>query len=386
MRKTHLIALAIAVMVALWLLSGQLGQGESGPPPTVAERRAQLEAEQSDRPLTEVRVRTIRAEPKPVTVTLRGRTRNERTVDVRAETSGLVVARPAERGLRVEQGDILCRLAIDDREARLGEAQAAVEQTRLEYEGAQRLADRGLQSETAIATARAQLAAARARLKRAELDLEHTEIAAPFAGVVDEVQVEIGDFMQPASTCATLVDLDPMLLVGRVAEREVGRIEVGMPARGTLINGKTASGRVTFVGKRSDQATRTYPIEVEVANPDFSLRSGITTEIAIPVDVALAHRISPSLLALDDAGDIGVRTVDVDQRVEFHQVEILADDGGAIWVRGLPEVATLITVGQELVVPGEKVASVRELSEHAADASASGKSPAVITETAGPSP
>jgi multidrug efflux system membrane fusion protein len=146
-----------------------------------------------------------------------------------------------------------------------------------------------------------------------------------------------------------------MLLVGRVAERDVVQIEVGGSARGTLIDGTTVEGRVTFVGRQSDAATRTYPIEVEVANADYRLRSGITTEILIPVRTLPAHRVSSSLLALDDVGRVGVRTVDREGRVEFHAVDILAEEAGAVWVAGLPEVTTLITVGQELVVPRQRV-------------------------------
>jgi len=74
----------------------------------------------------------------------------------------------------------------------------------------------------------------------------------------------------------------------------------------------------------------------------------------------MAHRISPALLALDDEGRVGVRTLDGDNRVVFNLVKILNDDGGSVWISGLPETATLITVGQELVVPRQQVDAVFE--------------------------
>jgi membrane fusion protein, multidrug efflux system len=68
------------------------------------------------------------------------------------------------------------------------------------------------------------------------------------------------------------------------------------------------------------------------------------------------------LLALDDDGRVGVRTLDSDNRVVFNLVKIINDDGGSVWISGLPETATLITVGQELVVPRQQVDVVFETS------------------------
>ena len=157
---------------------------------------------------------------------------------------------------------------------------------------------------------------------------------APFAGLVEETQVEIGDFVQPGTACATIIDLDPMLLVGRVAERDVHKLKLGTTAMGTLIDGTQVSGSLTFIGQQSDTATRTYPVEIQVPNPAYKLRSGVTTQIAIPIETVMAHRISPALLALDDEGRVGVRTLDSDNRVVFNLVKVLNDDGGSVWISG----------------------------------------------------
>jgi multidrug efflux system membrane fusion protein len=345
----------IAVAAALWLASGELREPRQTGPKTLAEQNARLDAAREDRPLTRVRARVVRAEPQTEHVTLRGWTANKRTVQVKAETSGRVAARPVEKGQRVTVGQLLCRISIDDREARVAEATEAVNQARIEYEGALKLQARGLVSETLVATSKARLAAAQAQLARSELEAKHTIVRAPFAGLVEDTHVEVGTFVQPGTPCATVIDLDPMLLVGRISERDVHAVMLGGVAEGRLLSGERVTGKVTFVGKQSDPSTRTYPVEVEVPNPDYTLRSGITTEIFVSVGTGLAHKVSPSLLALDDEGRIGLRTLDENNQVEFHHVEIIADDAGSVWVSGLPEVATVITVGQELVVPGERV-------------------------------
>lgn len=355
MRGTYITATVIALLIGAWLLSGQFGEDGPSEHPTLAEENRQRQAQTEDDTLTRVRARVIQAVPQVQNVVLRGRTENKRTVAVKAETAGRVVERPVDRGTAVSQGDVLCRISVEDREAGLAEARAALEQARIEHQASLKLKEQGFQSETAIAQARARLAAAEAQVERREIDLARTAVRAPFAGVVEDVLAERGDYLTPGATCVTIVDMDPMLLVGRVSEREVSRLEPGQNAEGHLTDGRIVSGPITFVGQQADPATRTYAVEVEVPNPERALRSGITTEIRIPVDRVMAHKVSPALFSLDDDGNVGIRTVNDQGRVEYHPIRIVRDDVDGVWVTGLPEVATLITVGQELVVPGQEV-------------------------------
>ncbi len=357
MRKTYIAGATIALAALLWFASGYwAGNGGTGNAPSLAALNARAAAVGDDSAPAPVRGRVIHAAVLPERITVSGRTENKRTVAVSAETRGRVVERPVERGDQVAAGDLLCRLAVEDREARVEQAEAATSEARIEYEGSLRLQDAGHYSEVAIAQARARLAEAQAQLQAARLDVERTAVRAPFAGVLEETRLEVGDYAQPGSVCATIVDLTPMLLVGRVPERDVYRFGVGSTATGRLATGQTVAGPVSFVGQQADAGTRTYRVEVTVPNADYALRSGITTEIAIDVGEMTAHKVSPAVLALDDAGAIGVRIVGDDDRVRFVAVDIVADDEDGVWVRGLPAVATLITVGQEYVVAGQRVA------------------------------
>ena len=356
MRKTYVTAAVIAVAFVVWLLSGILTADEGVTEhPTLAQAKERAVAALDDMAPTAVRGRVIHAVTLPERVKVRGRTENKRTVQVSAETTGRVVERPVERGDQVEEGDLLCRIAIEDRQARVTQAKEAVHQARIEHQGSLRLQDRGFQSETAIAQTRARLATVQAQLETARLDIERTRIRAPFAGVVEETLLEVGDYAKSGTPCATIVDLDPMLLVGRVSERDVYRFGVGAAAIGRFATGATVAGPVSFVSQQADPATRTYRVEATVANPDYALRSGITTEIDIHVGETAAHKVSPAVFALDDEGRVGVRIVDSDDRVRFQLVEIIADDDDGVWVRGLPDVTTLITVGQQFVVAGQRV-------------------------------
>lgn len=365
MKSTYVAAFAVAALFVLWLLSGQLDdEGVREPAPSLAQGRDAMLAEVQDAPVR-VRARVLAARPQTDDLVVRGRTEADRSVTVRAETSGRIVELPVDKGDRVAAGDLLCRIAVDTREARLAEARQAVVQAQIEFDGARSLRERGLQSETAIAGAEARLAASRADLAQQELDLERTYVRAPFDGIVEDRAVEIGDLLQAGGTCATVVDPDPMMLVGQVAEADIGRLEAGAEGFGTLITGETVVGEVAFVASTAAPTTRTFRVEVAVPNEDARIRDGITTEIRIPVERFLAHRIPSSILALDDAGDIGVRILDAEDRVRFVTVDVVKDSADGVWVRGLPDPVKVITVGQELVTPGQQVEAVLEASNDA---------------------
>ncbi|MCY4477008.1 MAG: efflux RND transporter periplasmic adaptor subunit [Gammaproteobacteria bacterium] len=346
-------AALIFTLCAVWLLSGILGGGGDDEQASVASR-----AEAQDDMV--VRVRTSRASEQSRTLTLRGRTRTRHAVTVRAETSGRVDSRPIDIGARVSAGDVLCQVEINDRELRVREAGDAVELATLEYEGMKTLRDQGLQQEIAVARAKAQLSSARRQLLASELELKNTAVVAPFAGFVEETHAEVGDYLQMGSPCATVLDLDPIYVEAAVTEQQYPQLRAGAEVDVTMATGATARGSLAFIGKQSADESRTYPIEVTVPNPDFAISSGLSAEIIVALSAQPAHKVSMSYVVLDANGEMGVRTVDDDQRVRFYRIDVVREDAEGLWVSGLPTEVTLITVGQEFVSPGQQVKVQRD--------------------------
>ncbi|WP_343115806.1 efflux RND transporter periplasmic adaptor subunit [Ostreiculturibacter nitratireducens] len=316
-------------------------------------------------------------------VLLRGETEAARQVEVRAETGGKVISSPLRRGAKVAEGDPLCAIdpgtrpaALAEAEARLPEAEARLEEARarvveaqINANAAERLSEGGFASDARVAGAEASLVSARAGVRSAEAtlraaeaaveaaltEMERTRIAAPFAGFLETDAAETGALLSAGGLCATVVALDPIKLVGFVPETEVDRVTLGAMAGARLVTGKEVVGRVTFLSRAADPNTRTFRVEVEVANPDLSIRDGQTAEILISAEGGLAHLLPSSALTLDDEGRLGVRTVDAG-RAGFAPVEILRDTAEGVWVGGLPEEAEVIVVGQEYVTEGVPVA------------------------------
>lgn len=343
-------AVTIAVAATAWVLSGQIGASEKPAP-----RKPTTEAAAA---LPQVRVAWIEVEERQAALVVNGATAAIRKVELRAETIGRVIAVNAEKGAVVAKGDVILRLSPDDREARLAEAKSLVRQRQMEAEAARQLQQRGFRPDTVVAANEAALDAARAQLARVETDIARTAIRAPFGGVLDRRPAEIGTYLKEGDLIATLVDLDPILIVAPVSERDIGKLALGKPGRARLITGETVEGTVRYIAAAADAATRTFRVELAVPNPDRWLADGVSAQLRLPLPATRAHRVSPALLSLGEDGSVGVKSVGADDKVVFHPVSIVGDGSEGIWLTGLPTRTRLITVGQEFVKPGQHVRPV----------------------------
>lgn len=228
MSKNLITASLIACLIAAWLLSGLFtGEPTQQEHPTLAASAENGAVSAEVLGPIRVRAEVRKAQRRTRYMVLRGRSEGKQDVEIKAEIAGKIVARPVERGQRVAAGDLLCEVAVDDREAAVAEAAAALQEARIEHEGSLRLKQQGLQSQTAIARSAARLAAATASLERQQLNLSRTRIVAPFGGVVEELPMDVGDYAVAGAPCARLIALDPMLVSADVTEAEVYNLSVG---------------------------------------------------------------------------------------------------------------------------------------------------------------
>lgn len=344
-------------------------------------------------------------------VVVRGRTEASRQVELRAETSGQVISTPLRKGSFVDKGQLLCQLdpgtsevsladamarlaeakaqvpnsqsKLPEAEARVTEAQARVAEAEINLRAATRLSEGGFASETRVAAAQASresalaavqsaksgvasansgllsasagIQSAEAGIAAAQKTIDRLSMTAPFSGLLESDTAEIGSLLQPGSLCATIIQLDPIKLVGFIPETSVAKVDVGALAGARLATGQDVAGTVTFLSRSADAATRTFRIEIQVSNTDLAISDGQTAEIIIKSDGQQAHLLPLSALTLDNDGRLGVRIVDPTKHVLFLPVSVLRDTVDGIWVTGLPDAADVIVVGQEYVISGVAV-------------------------------
>lgn len=350
--RSWLLSAVIAAAVLLWLLSGQIGSTDTDESarPVVSTAKTH----------SSVRVRTQSAEEVQRTIVVNGKTAPARIVELSAETDGRVVSVGVERGQNASRGELIVRLDTRDRKARLAQAQALLKQREVEYAGREKLKSSSYVSEAQLQEAIAALEAARTEVMRAELDLAYMTIKAPFDGALQSRIVEQGDFVKRGDPVATFVDNRRIIVSANLSEFDAKYVRVDDQAEAHLATGETVRGRIRYVAPVADESTRTFAVELEVGNEEGMLRAGGTAELRIPAETVLAHRLSPALLTLDDAGNVGVKIIGDDGAVEFIQADIALTNSDGVWVAGLPPSATIITVGQGFVPAGAVVNAVPE--------------------------
>lgn len=347
-------AIAIGIAVVIYLLPGLLSPPDRPMVPAIAEAE-----NGAAKGATPVRVRTLRSEPHVADLVLRGRTEAEQKVQLKAEMAGRVTNLPAAKGQRVVKGDPICELDIGARQAQLDQAIAQLKQAQLEYDAAVELAQRGNKSKTQVAAALATKEQAEANVRLMQTNLSYATMRAPFDGVVGQRFVSIGDYMTVGTPCAFVVGADPFLVVGAVSESQIAAVTTGAEGSARLVTGETVEGKVTFLANAADEKTRTFRIELTVPNPDFALHDGVTADLRVRSRTIPAVLISPAILSLDPEGKIGVKIVE-NAVARFVPVTLVEDSPQGVWVAGLPEEATVITVGQDFVKDGDPVHAVPE--------------------------
>lgn len=351
--KSWLTSAGITIAIALWLASGHIGGGtksyDSEQNPNVASA-----------PRTSVRVRHQTAVEVTRNITVNGRTAPARIVELNAETDGRVVSIGVERGDRFDAGDVIVNLDERDRRARLLQAEATVKQRELEFEARAKLMGNSYVSEAQLQEAKALLEAANTELTRARLDVDYMVIRAPFDGALQDRQVEVGDFVKRGDPIATIVDDRTLVVSASIAEYEAHFVRKGSPGTAKLATGQTVSGTIRYIAPVATEATRTFDVELEIDNADGLLRAGMTAELVIPAEKIYAHKVSPSLLTLDNEGNLGIKVVNESGIVEFHSADIAMSSSEGVWIAGLPYSATIITVGQGFVNEGAVVDAVPE--------------------------
>lgn len=357
--RSKIIAAIVAFLVIAWMASGIFNGEQPAETVTVADKQDKAAALDT---VDSVQTRTLSTIERPETITVNGRTEAFRRSRLSSEISGQINQVMASDGAILNEGDIIATINVDDRAATVSSAENRVRQYEIEYTTAQKLLDRGFSTAVEVATKKAELESARAALNRARLDLNNTKIRAPFNGVLEERMVEEGDYVQLGTQIAEFIDLNPIKAVGFIAEQRIGAIALGQTGRVILPSGDAYDGKVSFISRTADPATRTFRIELTVDNPDLNIADGLTSKIILQGRTRRAHEISPSVLTLDDDGNVGVKYV-IDGIVAFKPVNITSSDPQSILVTGLPDPVQLIIVGQDFVSAGDAVTTVDAASE-----------------------
>lgn len=337
----------VVLLLALWMLSG------------IVSSTGDTQAADDTRNRTAMTVEVSIAKPQRMArnVDLQGQIEPVRHILIKAQTSGEVSQILTHKGARVSSGDTLVKLEESDRQNSLAQALAAVKSARSEQGAAQELQRQRLQSQLQLEQADAALEATLAQLAEVELDIARTAIKAPFAGLIEELPVELGLLIERGDVVAELIDDNTFKVSARVSQHQRSQLSLKQVANVKLITGETLPGIISFIGSVADTQTRSFAVEALIENNAGVAAAGVSTTLSIPVEEVEATFVTPSSLALGEGGELGVKILDNEDRVVFQPVELLRTALEGAWVTGIAAQARIITLGQGFVNTGEKVAS-----------------------------
>ena len=407
MKKSTIISFIILLTVTGWFLSGQISisdenkQNELNSQNIDENNNIIIEKNNS----LKVESKVIYAEEIVPSITLQGQTVYNRTINVKSETTGNIINKNYKRGKIVTSNELLVEISIEDRQELLNSYTKDLERINkeilineqkkdnsilktkeqiklfeIEYQSAKQLIDKGLSSKSKLSLASFNLANAKSNLRDIELnyqsqfanlesqianikskiknitiDIDNTKISSPFEGIINDSYVELGDYVRPGDVLFSLVDLNPIKIQGYLSETDVNNIKIGTQAAVRTSNSITKTGKITFISPTAETATRTFEITIEANNDDLLFKSGITASIKIKGSSIKAHKISPSILTLQDDGTVGIKAIDENNKVVFYPIKKEIDTIDGMWVSGLPDEVKLIITGQEYITVGQTV-------------------------------
>ncbi|WP_027967212.1 efflux RND transporter periplasmic adaptor subunit [Halomonas halocynthiae] len=347
--RSVLMAIALVVILTLWLAFGDLASFRDTPPEAAPTPKTAL---------TRVEIMERDASDFSPYLLIQGQLNAESEVALRARQSGQVAGLPVSQGRRVSQGDVLLEIDQQALPARLNQAQSELTLAQAELDGAERLRQRSMISDTEYLRLQSQLSRARAEVATLRRELDDTRPQAPFAGRLDRLDVELGDELQAGETWGLLIEDNRLIAKGWVPQRQALDLDIGLPATVRLLDGSELNGTLNYVSRRADEATRSFAIEVILDNPEQRRLAGASATIELALPTKPVHRVSPGLLHLTADGRLALKHLDTQNRVILDPVELVSSDADQARVAGLPEHIRLITLGAGFVAPGEQVEPV----------------------------
>ncbi|MEM5474230.1 efflux RND transporter periplasmic adaptor subunit [Hoeflea sp. AS60] len=360
MPRFHTVAAFVVLGVsAAWVLTGEFSSIGSAAQDTTSDEPKVEQAAAS----TEKMLRTVAViEPAFIQhhriIRISGVTAPDKRTTLATRSAGILGELKVKKGDTVQAGDVVLVLDGAEKQAMVDTARALLDQRKKEADNIERLVKNGISPSTQSDVARSALASARSQLEAAQADIDRLTVVAPFGGIIDQVMVEEGSWLPSGEAAAVLLQLDPVVALGEVSEREIAHVTVGSSADVRLISGDVVSGTVRHISLEATSGTRTFPIEVAIDNPENTIPSGMTAEIMIRSEAVTAVKLPRSVVTLDAAGNLGLRILKADNTVGFVPIDLIDDSPSGLILSGVPQDAKIIVAGQDLVSEGETVNAV----------------------------
>lgn len=344
--RPYLLALFIITLLVLWMLSA----------PAQSELN-EAQNENQENPLP--KVETTHFVPKQIIKELNLYAKSEANSGaiIRAEVAGKILNVSVKKGDHVKANTSLINIEKNELPERLVQAEAQLAENELNYDAVKSLNTKGLQGRASVAQMKSLYLSAKTNVKQLKLQLERTQIVAPFSGFLQEQYADVGDYLQVGDPVFNIENTNPIVIRGDATEHYISQLTLGQKVTAKLLSGEELSGKLSFISAIADSESSTFRIEAEFDNPDFKIFSGISAQLIVPLYPIKAIYVSPSTLAMDELGNLGVKIVQ-QGKVVFKAINLVEADNDGVWLSGFDEPVDIITRGQGFVKPGAEVEAI----------------------------
>ena len=357
-KSSYIMAGIVALAVVGWMFSDDLLQkygGDTAEEIATADTK-KIDTKPSGVPQQNFTVSAVRVSNQQVTRVVRasGVSKPKFEMTVSAKAAGQIINMNAVAGQEVQAGDVLLRLDKGTLVEQIDAAKANLEVTKRRREITERLAKKNFSAPLEQAERAADYALANANLRQLEEQLADTVIVAPVSGYLEILHVEKGERVRRDTAIATILGLDKLSVVVAVPQNEVAQIKIGTKVTVEIAGNGSRTATVSRIAAKSNPATRTFDVEIDLPNKDRKIRAGMSVEATINAGTLSAFAMSPAHLSVGENGDLTAKTV-VDGKAVLVPVEVVRSGAEMVFVSGLPDNALLLTVGQGFVEDGAKV-------------------------------
>jgi len=366
LKSSYLMAGAVALAVAGWMLSDDLfgkadGTASQDTASSTSTSTAPAVTAKNGLPETGLLetgllVSAVEVKNQPITRIIRasGVSKAKFEITVSAKVGGQIISLNAIEGNDVAAGDVLVRLDKGTLADQINAAKANLEVAKRRREVTERLAKENFSAPLEQAERAAAYAMAKVNLRKLEEQLSDTVIVAPVSGLLETVHVEKGERVRRDTATATILGLDVLSVVVAVPQNEVSRIKIASKVKVQIAGNGSRHGIVSKIASKSNPATRTFDVTIDLPNQDRKLRAGMSVEATIDAGSLQAFAMSPAHLSVAENGILTAK-IAVDGKAVALPVEVIRAGAETVFVSGLPDDAILLTVGQGFVEDGGAV-------------------------------
>jgi RND family efflux transporter MFP subunit len=281
-----------------------------------------------------------------------------------AEVRGKVVSKKVRQGQTVTKGQILATIDERDYQNAYSSAKASYQAAKSTHDRLEALIKDRLATQSQLDDVVAQLQTSQAAMDNATLNLERCVIRSPMDGVVDNLPIEVGQFMNTGDPIADLLQVDRLKVEVGIPESDVAAVRRIKKFRVTVdaLGKETFEGTFHFLSKSTDSRAMLYRLEIALDNPDGSLLPDMFTRVEI-VKKEVNDGLAIPLFAMMENSEEQTVFVVNDEHAHRRPVAIGIQDGWRIQItEGLRAEDKVIVVGQRSLNDGDPVKVVKTVT------------------------